>query len=434
MVLNLCPIPTSNLKLQLLTMKFYLLGLLFFLAQFITAQDYNDPNFDKPVSGYGSDGPYSPTKLETFNPEYLLRKVEIFHPVELENARPSILYCHGYGGVESSRISGLINFIVSKGYNFIFIPYPTVGVSIEERYSILLSGFKKAAREFPSMIDTTKIGVVGHSFGGGASFGVAHHLFSDLNWGSEGRFIYANAQWYSFELTQDDLLNFPENTNLITMLFDDDVTNDHRLAADIFNTISIPDENKDLLLLQTDTINGYIYEANHGVPNSTDAFDAYDYYVYYRLLDALSDYSFNDNEEGKVVALGDGSAEQVTLPGDLKPLIHADSLSIFKPQSFYIFPCDTLLNPRVEYCYTATSSAEISENVISIFPNPFDEMLSISIDGQKANEIMLYDFTGNLVLQQSFLNKINLQNLPSGKYILQLLFDNHISSHQISKR
>lgn len=133
--------------------------------------------------------------------------------------------------------------------------------------------------------------------------------------GANGRFIFAMAQWYSFHITQAQLESFPANIKLITQVYDDDVTNDHRMAIDMFKNISIAASEKDFILIRKSTLPTYTYIADHVLPNTKDAYDAYDYFGIYRLLDALIDYSFNNNAAGKKVALGNGSAEQVTMPG-----------------------------------------------------------------------------------------------------------------------
>jgi len=97
------------------------------------------------------------------------------------------------------------------------------------------------------------------------------------------------AQWYSYNISQTELQSFPNDVKLLTIVYEDDVTNDQRMANDIFNTINIPASNKDYLRVQSDTIDGYTYTADHVVPNNS-AFDALDYYAYYRLLDAMCDY------------------------------------------------------------------------------------------------------------------------------------------------
>ena len=91
--------------------------------------------------------------------------------------------------------------------------------------------------------------------------------------------MYCSAPWYSFEITQDELLIFPSDCNLLTVLYNDDTSNDHRMGMDIFNTISIDKDHKDCLIAYSSTIEGYNYDADHTLPAqyTNDAeFDALD--------------------------------------------------------------------------------------------------------------------------------------------------------------
>jgi hypothetical protein len=218
----------------------------------------------------------------------------------------------------------------------------------------LWESFKKAVTNYPNIIDTSKVGFMGHSFGGGASFALAHKAFINEGWGQNGRFIFTMAQWYAYQITQEDLQNFPANTKLITQVYDDDVTNDHRLAIDIFKNIAIPYSEKDFILIKKSVLPSYTYTAEHNLPNTQSAYDAYDYYGIYRLLDALIDYSFNGSAAGKKTALGNGSTEQITMPSyngqALSPLEVTDYPTAFYPQSKYLFPCNNANNPRIANC------------------------------------------------------------------------------------
>lgn len=309
----------------------------------------------RPSSGYGSDGKYTVAKITFPSPTYSGKNVEIFYPSGISKPVPVIFYSHPYGGEESSYNIGLYEFVAKKGYAIVFAPYPTTGVTVDERYNTLWQSFKKAATDYPNIIDTKKVGFMGHSFGGGASFGLAYKGFTDEGWGENGRFIFSMAQWYSYQLTDEMLQNFPSNTKLITEVYDDDTTNDHRMAIDIFKNINIPDAEKDYILIKSATIAGYNYKADHTLPNTQSAYDAYDYYSVYRLLDALIDYSFNGNLAGKNVALGNGSSAQVTMPSyagqSLPPLVVTDSPVALYPQSKYLFSCNnSTYNPRISHC------------------------------------------------------------------------------------
>lgn len=308
----------------------------------------------RPQSGYGSDGTYTVAKITFPSPLYSGKNVEIFYPKGISSPKPTIFYSHPYGGEESAYNIGLYEFIAKKGYVVVFAPYPTIASSVDVRYNTLWESFKKAAADYPNIIDTSKVGFMGHSFGGGASFGLAHKAFVDLGWGKNGRFIFAMAQWYSYQITPEELQSFPSNTKLITQVYDDDTTNDHRLAIDMFKNINIPNTEKDFILIKKSVLPNYTYTAEHNLPNTQSAYDAYDYYGIYRLLDALMDYSFNENEAAKNTALGNGSAAQITMPSyngqALSPLEVTDNPVPLYPQKKYSFQCSSSQNPRISYC------------------------------------------------------------------------------------
>jgi len=379
---------------------------------------YSDPNIAKPSTGYGSDGPHPVGVLTMPNPHFAGTNIQVYYPSDITTNVPALFYSHGYGGNNSANISGLLNFVAMKGYAIVFVPYQTLGVTVPDRYTNLQDGFTQAARTYTNVIDTTRTGFMGHSFGGGASFGLSDYFFSTLHWGQNGRFIYAMAQWYSYNITQNDLLNFPANTQLLTEVFDNDSTNDHRMAVDIFNTISIPASEKNFIRLKGDTLNGYAYIANHNVPNTTIALDAYDYYGIYRLLDALCDYSFHGSLAGKNVALGNGSPAQVTMPGGLKPLDWMNPPVALYPQSQYQFPCNDALNPRIAYCSSPSTGIEEPAGEtygLAVYPNPASHFVTVGTTGEAPVEV--YTSLGNRVLQSTG-SLLNVSDLAPGIYMI----------------
>lgn len=305
-----------------------------------------------PTSGYGSPGSHNVAKISFPSPLYKERDVEIFYPGGINTPKPVIFFLHPYGGEKSSYSIGLFNFIAKKGYVTVFAPYPTFGVSIKERYDILWQSFVKAVSAYPNLIDSTRVGFMGHSFGGGAAIAIAYKAFTENKWGENGRFIFTMAPWYSFQITQSQLQEFPANTKMISQIYDDDTVNDHRMAIDIFNNINIPDNNKDFILVKTTKVSTYNYVADHSMPNTRSAYDAYDYYAIYRLLDAMTDYVFNNNQDAKNTALGNGSPEQINMPDyngqELAPLEVSDNPVAKYSQSKYQFQFGDILNPRRE--------------------------------------------------------------------------------------
>lgn len=367
---------------------------------------YSDPNVGKPTSGYGSDGTYTVATESFNNANYNGQNIVIYHPQEIATPVPTIFYSHGYGGNNPIFVKGLTDFVAKKGYALVFVPYQTFGVTVPERYENLLQGFRKAARDYPNIIDTTRAAFMGHSFGGGASFGNAFTCFTENNWGSNGRFLYVSAQWYSYNISQNQLQNFPSDVKLVTEIYESDSTNDHRLAADIFRNISISNAEKDFLVLQRDTVGGYIYPGDHNTPNTVIALNAHDYYGIYRILDALADYTWNGNAAAKDVCLGNGSAAQVTLPGGLKPMLQTDFPVITRPMESFQFPCDSTINLRINYCETVNTVNETEFNKLTIYPNPFQSVFEIRTESD-LTEFRFMDVSGHEL-------PVNVQKVASG--------------------
>ncbi|GAF01722.1 T9SS type A sorting domain-containing protein [Saccharicrinis fermentans] len=397
----------------------------------VFGQSYTGP-IQKPTSGYGAEGSYA-VAIQSFpNPNFLGHDIVIYYPEGITSSVPTLFYSHAYGGNNPANISGFLNFVAKKGYAVVFVPYPTVGATVGERYANLLDGFIQAAHDYPDIIDTTKVGFVGHSFGGGAVYANAYYCFATLNWGLSGRFIFSMAQWYTFHISQTELEAFPKDVKFLAIVYEDDVSNDHRMTNDIFTTIGIPSSEKDYLMIPSANIGGYDYAADHQVPNNT-AFDALDYYAYYRLLDAMCDYVFNGNEEAKDVALGNGSENQITMPEGMPDLIQSDVPNFANEQSTYLFPCDSHNNPRQAHCDAVISvSTSVKNTHISLTPNPANTFFHVETE-QIISQIDIFNQQGQLVKSAST-KDVSIAELCSGLYFVRVgLVNNHLKVCRLIK-
>lgn len=379
-------------------------------------QIYSGP-IAKPLSGYGADGNYT-IGVESFsNPYFPTEDILIYHPSDIATPVPTLFYSHAFGGNLPFTVQGLLNWTARKGYAIVFVPYQTTGVSVMDRYENLLEGFRKAARDFPAIIDTTRVGFMGHSFGGGATFATAYKCFAENNWGENGRWMHSSAPWYLFNISQAELTNFPPDVKLVVEIYNDDPVNDHRMAADAFLNIGIPNAEKDFIKVYGDSSSGYAYTAEHDLPMAYTDFNAMDYYAYYRIIDALCDYTFNGNLAGKDVALGNGSMNQLQMPIGLTNLEQTDHPTVTFPESNYVFPCSSFGNPRSSYCGLLSPLSETTnESTIHLFPNPVQAILNIEIQEAHGLTIEIYNFQGQLVRYQEGINKIDVSNLSNGIY------------------
>jgi len=302
----------------------------------------------------------------------------------------------------------------------------------------LYEGFIKAALNLPNIIDTSRVGFYGHSFGGGAAPRISYRLFTENNWGANGKFIYCSAPWYALELGATTLADYPTDCNMLTVLFDKDDVNDQRMGMDIFNNIAIENNSKDCIIVYSDTITGYNYEASHSLPaqNSTDGvYDAYDYYVTFRLLGALADYTFTGNLTAKNIALGNGSTAQVDMGNQLTPLSVTDSPAPIYEQGSYTFPCNDSQNERQEFCQTIVSvNGSISEkDIVEIYPNPTNGKLNISSAFITDISISVFTTTGQLLLNSKAQTEIDLSHLKAGTYLIVISTAGEVHSEKILK-
>jgi pimeloyl-ACP methyl ester carboxylesterase len=400
----------------------------------LSPAQYADPNFPIPAMGYGSNGPHTIGVVAFPNPNFANQDIRIYHPSDITEQVPTLFYSHAFGGNDPQNIIGLLEFVARKGYAIVFVPYQTVGVSVPERYDNLLAGFRKAARDHPQIIDTTRVGFMGHSFGGGATIATAYRCFTENGWGQNGRYMHASAPWYSFNISQAELQSFPADTKLLMQVYDDDTVNDHRMAVDIFSNINIDADEKDFIVVRADTVNGYIYEAGHNLPMTYAAFDAMDHYAYYRLIDALCDYTFNGNLAGKEVALGNGSAAQVGMPPGMNDLVQSDAPFVDYPESRYGFPCSAAGNPRSMYCAIPTGLPDPNSSAeMRIFPNPFRDRIQLENAPSNA-QYSVHDVLGRTVFMSGTMPTMDLGQLSNDIYFLKVMTADRMWTFPIIKQ
>lgn len=74
---------------------------------------------------------------------------------------------------------------------------------------------------------------------------------------------------------------------------------------------------------------------------------------------------------------------------------------------------------------------------LSIYPNPFTEELTISLDQDQKSEVTITDITGKAIVNQNFntqIIKLDLSIISSGQYIVSIKNDNSITTRKIVKQ
>ena len=179
----------------------------------------------------------------------------LHYPGKLERQYPLILFIPGWGSRNYEDYLTLIDFLVMKGNIVLFAP------EYANEY-----GSRNIREEFEDMyrlcfiqkyMDTSRFGVLGHSSGGGKAFSICRY-FWQKGWGKNGRFIFAMAPWFAFDMGKKEMQSLPSDTYMMIELFGNDMTTDLRIPMTIYSLLtSIPDDHKTF----------YIYPGTgHGYP------------------------------------------------------------------------------------------------------------------------------------------------------------------------
>jgi len=295
------------------------------------------------VQGYGSEGQYGMDIQTMDNPLWKGEQISVFFPRGLTGPLPVLFFSHAYGASDWKRAyTPFMHHMASRGYIVVFSPYQTLGASYDERYETLWKGFETAVQRFGQKMDLSRVGFIGHSFGGGATPAMAYEGLVNRKWGQKGAFMYILAPWYSFQISSEKMRQFPGHTVLMVQVYDKDDTNDHRMAIDIYDSISLPDHQKHFQVVRSQTINGCELRADHATPSKNPSLRLKQYAVF-RPLDALADYVFNGNPEGnKTISatIPDATAKQY------QPLFLEKNPAPRYPESTYRFPWSDKKNPR----------------------------------------------------------------------------------------
>lgn len=293
--------------------------------------------------GYGANGRFN-LEEKKLNMAGQRKKfaISVFLPIGTKGKLPTIFFSHGYGATDWHWYDKLMHNLVSRGYIVVYAPYKTVRSSMDERYAMLWNGFMEAVKHYGYRMDLSRVGFVGHSFGGGATPAMAYKGFVEKRWGNKGRMVFIMAPWYSYQITNEQMNDFPPNTNFMVQVYDKDPVNDHRMAIDLYTHIGKKLKNKNYLLLHSQRNNSCEVIADHGPPGRNPYLGLKSWGVF-RQINAAADYTFTGNNEAARIFLGQGDSHQEYMGNwaDGSPYAPAEFMknpSPAQPESFYKFP------------------------------------------------------------------------------------------------
>ncbi|NLA35458.1 MAG: hypothetical protein GX868_07195 [Actinobacteria bacterium] len=242
----------------------------------------------------GDDGPCAGARYQRANPGGMKHEVSIFLPVGQgfcgEANRPLIVFAHGYVGFDPGAYQATIDHLVSRGFVVIF-PAWTVDFDPPMQYHAVNVGIDVGMGVAGDRVDTSRVGVVGHSWGGGMVPWLMQRV-SERGWGSEALFgVSMSPAWA--HLVGDGPIQLPGHARLLAITYEDDVFVDMQIAVEMLDAATIADEQKRHLLVHSDNRFEPALEADHLLPlsmpgNVLGEWDHLDRWATFRPIDATA--------------------------------------------------------------------------------------------------------------------------------------------------
>ncbi len=435
---------------------------LFIIAIFNTfSQNLYNELFDNSGginAGYGSWGNYNYIRETPIDvPDK--GTITFYHPAIASVQLPTLIFISGWGQTYQSY-DKYFKFVASLGYSVINI-YNLHPGSINTSYPNSLDMIQQAVTTYFSWIDTSRIGLAGHSYGGGATVWLGYHLFDPdgLNWGTNGRFIMMFAPWYPFLIEDFQLQNYPVNVKLVVLQSQDDIhqgniyNTDPRILRAMYQLINIPDRDKDYISVFSDndilhqySYNGntFSYEANHYivytdlVDGLNNPYDKMDVYISNRLTHAMLSYVFEGDTLARNVILGNGTQEQINMD-NLPDLAVTDYYVTTRSQSQFEYKCaadpnawsSTDIWKLSNYCddndhdghIDVLSTTNFDLKSLRIYPVPATDFVVIRLDKPiKIDKLEIFDVSGKKLYENSDFQfqPIDISKWIAGIYYIKL--------------
>ncbi len=257
-----------------------------------------------PVSGPGSPATsFASVRHEVIHgPLASERKVHLVRPdgPNLPATAPVVLFAHGFGAPGPAGYVAWLEHVAKQGVLVVFPVYPALDLpGGHTRYDALWAGFEEALRVFGKgdgpKPDLSRLGFVGHSFGGGAAPALAARAVA-RGWGGKALWIECFAPWY--DLDRAAWAQLPPHALLVTVGYAEDDVCDQGIAAGFLPlATTIPDERKAFFCFRSDAHGTPALKAGHLAPLSTPALDAFDTHGAWRIDDALRAYALTGDEK-----------------------------------------------------------------------------------------------------------------------------------------
>lgn len=199
--------------------------------------------------------------------------------------RPTIFFAHGYLLMNPLFYEDLLYHWVSNGWVVVYANYNPIPL-FSLQYDMVDTGFRSAAQWW-DRIDTSDVGFGGHSFGGGMTPWLVQQA-AQRGWGSNALWFTTLAQAFSLSIGSGPIA-VPDHARALIIGFEGDFLVDNRLGMEVYESLELPDDQKEYLEVFSEFRALSLAYASHLSPMTIfGSSDSIREYGIYRPLDALA--------------------------------------------------------------------------------------------------------------------------------------------------
>ncbi len=185
-------------------------------------------------------------------PYSLDNKAVIYHPENWDvKPTPVIFFYPGFWNTNHLNYKQLLEFIADHGYSVVFLPDYKIA-SINATYNL----YENILNEFADNFDTSKMGVLGHSSGGGYAFRVLEKMIKS-KYGENGRLLFGMDMYFAQNMNKSNMQLLSDTNAVFIQFGPTGNSTDPRIPLVNYRLLSGENIDKNYIVLKNDNDHGY---------------------------------------------------------------------------------------------------------------------------------------------------------------------------------
>jgi hypothetical protein len=270
----------------------------------------------------GALGPCGRTNAQLANPSNSANAIYVAYPTGAaatptlggtcgDSSRPVVFVVHGYLANSNILYEGIIDHFTRAGNIVVMATYGSGNLAdVRGSADIEVAAIGAAVPQL-NREDMSKVGLIGHSLGGGMLPYVTQQVAS-RGWGTNALWLFSLAPYQGVGTGP---IALPAHTRAVVEAYSDDGLVNRSVGADLFRRMSMPNGQKDHVTVRTASHGGVTLSAAHTSPNSIIApDDAIKFYGIYRIGDIVESCAVTGQRCGDDLSLMGTWRDGTTVP------------------------------------------------------------------------------------------------------------------------